>query len=241
MQSPPDIRAIEVTPQPVVLDAAPAEILIEVAAIRATTVTGRLIAPDGTELTLAFTHRLAPCEWQAAHLFQPGDLEGAWRLQVSSGQATAGCGVALARRGSRAEARFADFDAQPPQVPRGDLVRLTGRVGPVKDGASGPAGGLDVVLAFREDNTCGWRELAETVTDDAGRFAAEAPVMASGDWRAEVRTTPGVIGGRSEAVFVEATSLQPYETQIVGYRVRLLGEETVHTGRLRGKSVATWE
>ncbi|SEF77755.1 hypothetical protein SAMN05444920_101623 [Nonomuraea solani] len=241
MQTSPDIRAIEVTPHPVVLDTGPIEIVIDVSATRVSTMYGWLTAPDGIAYPIGFTDRHAPCGWQATHLLRPGAPEGPWRVEVRAGETSAGHDFDVATRGTRAEVRFTDFDAQPPQVPRGELARLTGRAELVKNGATGPGGGLDVVLAFREDNVCGWRELAEAVTDDLGRFTVGGPVVASGDWRAEVRTTSEAIGGRSEAVFVEATSYRPYATQIVGYQVRRLGQEIVHTGRLRGKPVSTWE
>ncbi|MEV1174505.1 hypothetical protein [Nonomuraea sp. NPDC049784] len=241
MQPSPGILAIQVTPQPAVLDAAPVEITVEASTENATRLRGWLVSPGGMRIPLDFAAQPPPCNWRATHTFQPGDQEGAWHVEARAGRAEAVHDFDVERRGVKAEARFADFDAQPRRIRRGDLVRLTGRVELVKGSATGPAGGLTVVIAFHEQDTCGRRELGETVTDDLGRFGTDAPVMESGDWRAEVRSTPDVIGALSGPVFVEATAEQKYDTEIVDYRVRRSGGNTVHTGRLRGKPVSAWQ
>ncbi|MFI6734813.1 hypothetical protein ACIBI9_17945 [Nonomuraea sp. NPDC050451] len=240
MQPSPDIVAIQVTPQPVVLDTGEVALRIEVSTANATRLRGRLLSPDGTRVPLEFAAQPPPCDWLATHTLQPADREGTWQVEARSGRAAAVHEFDVDRRGAKAEARFESFDAEPRRVPRGDLVRLIGRLELVKNGASGPAAGLPVVIAFQEQETCGRRELAEAVTDDLGRFAAQAPVMESGEWRAEVRSDPEVIGAVSTAVFVEATAEQRYATQL-DYAVRRAGGGTVHSGRLRGKPGASWE
>ncbi|MEV0235283.1 hypothetical protein [Nonomuraea sp. NPDC050786] len=241
MQPTPDILALQVTPQPAVLDTAPVEITVEASTENATRLRGWVVSPGGIRVPLDFTAQPPPCNWRATHPLQPGDQEGGWHVEARAGRAVAVQDFDVERRGAKAEARFVDFDAQPRQAARGDLVRLTGRLELVKGSASVPAGGLAVVIAFHEQETCGWRELGEAVTDDLGRFGTEAPVMESGDWRAEVRSTPDVIGVVSATVFVEALAEQKYDTEIVDYRVRRSGGDTVHTGRLRGKPVSAWQ
>ncbi|MET7336838.1 hypothetical protein [Nonomuraea sp. NPDC005650] len=240
MQPAPEIVAIQVTPQPVVLDTGEVALRIEASTVNATRLRGRLLSPDGTSVPLDFTAQPPPCDWLATHTLRPADREGTWRVEARAGRAVAEYEFDVDRRGTKAEARFESFDAEPRQVPRGDLIRLLGRVELVKNGASGPAAGLPVVITFQEQETCGRRRFAEAVTDDLGRFAAQAPVAESGEWWAEVSSGREVIGALSAPVFVEATAEQKFATQL-DYAVRRAGGGTVHSGRLRGKPGQSWQ
>ncbi|MGW0807345.1 hypothetical protein [Nonomuraea sp. NPDC002799] len=240
MQTPPDIIAIQVTPQPIILDGAPVDLVVEVSTANATGLRGHLRAPDGTRVPLDFAAQPPPCDWRAGHRLPPDAQEGDWLVETRAGRTTAVHGFAVDRRGVRAEARFTAFDARPDRVPRGGDVRLTGSLEVVKDGGSGPAAGLTVVIVFQESDTCGWRDFAETRTDDAGRFETEAPVVESGEWRAEVRSSREIIGARSASVFVEATAENKFQTEVRGYRASKQGGGTVHTGKLRGRPGGSW-
>ncbi|WP_113703740.1 hypothetical protein [Nonomuraea lactucae] len=190
----PVVLAIQVTPEPVVLDANPVEVIVEASTEDATSARGWLTAPDGSRTELDFAEQQAPCDRRAVHTFRQGDQAGDWSVTVDAGGARAAHGFMVEIRGAKPATRFASFEARPAEVTRGDPVTFTGRLERERGGTWAPAGGQSVVITFQEENTCGWRIFADAVTDDLGVFRARALAPESGHWRAEFRGTAALMG-----------------------------------------------
>ncbi|MFF5209597.1 hypothetical protein [Streptosporangium sp. NPDC000396] len=242
MSAEPSVEAIEVAPYPIVLDAEPVEVVIDIATQKAPSLSGRLRAPDGSYVPLDIVDRPSPCNGQASHTFRPGDQPGLWHVEVRAGQAFAEVEFQVESRGAKVETRFADFDAQPREVDRGESVTLSGRLEVLRrEGTWSPFASQTVRILFQDENSCGRRELAEAVTGDRGEFAVKVRVRSSGFWRVRFPGTARALGSQSDDLYVQAAFENQYPTDFFTYKISKSGNGIKHTGRFRGRPRGAWK
>ncbi|GAA0372026.1 hypothetical protein GCM10009530_22740 [Microbispora corallina] len=188
---PAHIAFTEVDPDPVLLVAgsrASVRARAVTAGGRDETLTGTLIAPDGTTAPLAFRAALTTPEetsWEADGPL-PVAAAGSWRLSLAYGKAEAEVTFTAEEPDARRATRFPAFDVTPEEEDAGTPILLRGALEVQVGGGQEFAGFADqpVTLEFRYPDSFAWIEITDTVTGPRGNFEVTVTAEESGFWRA---------------------------------------------------------
>ncbi|AQZ63415.1 unnamed protein product [[Actinomadura] parvosata subsp. kistnae] len=179
---------VEIIPEVVHLGSEPVKAVFHVSVSGPTSVSARLVTPDGSVVNLRPGGERGDPDWYPSYVFRPEEQVGRWVLQVDAETDTAELDfeVRWDPERPRFRTRIIGFEAAPLEIDEGQSPQVRGQAQFFTDGRWVPFAGQVVLIAFRPDDDTEWIHLGRTVTDRDGTFTTDFSPDTSGTVRPEL-------------------------------------------------------